>query len=160
MEDYVKRYGEACEIIKEELPLPAVNEKLLIIFKSGQNAEGDFLGFDFERIVIREKLTDKSASPDLDKIQDLKTPEGKSYNPEAINKFGLEGRIPFLSAIKVMTARKIFSAIPMNEVSEVMLLPDKPDQIRNIIVITIGIVLIAWLIYGLTHMGIGPGVIK
>jgi len=53
-EDYVKSYAEAREKIKEEIRLPALSEPILIIFKSGENAEGDFLGFDFARIIIRE----------------------------------------------------------------------------------------------------------
>ena len=54
-----------------------------------------------------------------------------------------------------MTARKTFSVIPMNEVSRVLLLADKPDQTGRMVLAIIGIGLLALLIYGLATMDLG-----
>jgi len=145
-EQYAERYANFRDQRKEEVPLPALGEKINITLNSGVQGERELLGFDYQYVPAQAK---KEESPslmslqcaisvrqsgdttsarvlvsDIDRIVD---DQGNVVQGKTLAKLASEGQIPFLCAVAIQDSTG-HRQIAMEEVERIELKNRKHDK--------------------------------
>lgn len=113
-EGYANHYAKAKDLIKDEVILPALGEKITIVKKTwtarrsetSRIKEAEFLGFDYGGISIWESGRSKPTVLPLDSIQSLSDQEGHIVNTNLMRRLVSKQKIPFLSAATIRLESK------------------------------------------------------
>lgn len=145
-EQYAERYANFRDQRKEEVPLPALGEKINITLNSGLQGERELLGFDYQYVSVKAKgekvpshvspqcaisvrqpgdtTSGKVLVPDIDRIVDN---EGNVVEGPTLEMLASEGQVPFLSTVAIhdLSGRR---QIAMEEVERIELKNRKHDK--------------------------------
>lgn len=106
---YADLYARAKDLIKDEVVLPALAEKITIVKKTwtprksetSRMKEAEFLGFDYGSIRVWESGRPQPTLLSLATIQSLSDQEGHFVNMDLVRRLVSEQRVPFLSSATI-----------------------------------------------------------
>jgi len=98
--------------------VPALGSPVTVTLQSGKQQQGELLGFDGHRLVIRESGAKQPTAVELSRVVRLSDSAGGEVGGESLRRMSLAGKIPSLSAMAVDTASGR-TQVPLDLVSRI-----------------------------------------
>lgn len=107
---YADLYARAKDLVKDEIALPALGEKITIVKQTGtwlkpefsRKEDAEFLGFDYWGIRVWETGQPQPMPLPIGSIQSLSDQQGHALNVNLIKRLVSEHKIPFLSSATIL----------------------------------------------------------